>query len=178
MYGKIFDSMYDGTLSENWQALVTFQQMIVLCDADGVIDMTPAAISRRTGIPIDHIKVGIEILENPDENSRTEDEEGRRIVRLDDHRAWGWRLVNYRKFQNIERDRCKSAEWQELRTAVFHRDNFTCAYCGHYGGSLECDHIVPVSKGGSDDLDNLATACRACNRSKGAKDLESWRVSH
>ncbi len=58
MYGKLFDSMYDSTLAEDWRALVTFQQMIILCDADGMLDMTPQALSRRTSIPIEHIKSG------------------------------------------------------------------------------------------------------------------------
>lgn len=102
MYGKIFDSIYDGTLVEDWRALVTFQQLIVLCDADGVIDMTPSAISRRTGIPIEHIKAGIEVLERPDPWSRTPDEEGRRIIRLDEHRPWGWYLVNHKKYKALQ----------------------------------------------------------------------------
>lgn len=101
MYGKIFETMYDGTLAEDWRALVTFQQMIVLCDADGTIDMTPSAIARRTGIPIEHIKAGIEILENPDLNTRTEGSEGRRIERLDDHKPWGWYLVNHVKYKSL-----------------------------------------------------------------------------
>ena len=102
MYGKIFDSMYDGTIAEDWRALVTFQQLIVLCDADGIIDMTPGAIARRTGIPIEHIKAGIEILENPDPYSRTPDQEGRRIVRMDDHKPWGWYLVNHAKYKSLQ----------------------------------------------------------------------------
>ena len=126
MYGKIFESIYDGTLVEDWRALVTFQQMIVLCDADGIIDMTPSAISRRTGIPIEHIKAGIEILENEDPYSRTEGEGGRRIVRLEDHRPWGWYLVNHEKYkhlqdsdtvraQNRERKRRQRAKEKESR---------------------------------------------------------------
>ena len=102
MYGKIFDSIYDGTLVEDWRALITFQQMIVLCDADGIIDMTPSAISRRTSIPIEHIKAGIEILEKPDEWSRTPDEDGCRIKRLDDHKPWGWYLVNHNKYKSLQ----------------------------------------------------------------------------
>lgn len=102
MYGKLFSSMYDGSLVESWQALVTFQQMIVLCDADGVIDMTPEAISRRTGIPLEIIKAGIEILERPDERSRTPDENGKRIIRIDAHRDWGWFLVNHEKYKSMQ----------------------------------------------------------------------------
>jgi hypothetical protein len=99
MYGKLFASMYDGSLYGNWQALVTFQQMIVLCGPDGVIDMTPQALAARTSIPLDVIQAGIKVLEAPDQYSRTPDEDGRRIERLDDHRPWGWRIVNYRKYR-------------------------------------------------------------------------------
>jgi len=101
MYGKLFEQMYDGTLAENWQALITFQQMIILCDDSGVIDLTPSAISRRTGIPIEHIKAGIKTLESDDPYSRTPDENGRRIVRLDDHRPWGWKIVNHQKYKQM-----------------------------------------------------------------------------
>lgn len=64
--------------------------------------------------------------------------------------------------------------WAEIRTKVFERDDYTCAYCGTRGGNLECDHIVPAKEGGAATLENLATACRQCNRSKGAKPLGEW----
>ena len=102
MYGKIFESIYDGTLRTSWQALVTFQQMIVLSDADGVIDMTPHAIAGRTGIPLDILEKGLEFLEAPDPHSRTPDEDGRRIMRLDEHRPWGWMIVNHRKYKLLQ----------------------------------------------------------------------------
>lgn len=101
MYGKIHVSMYDSTLAEDWRALITFQQMIALCDADGIVDMTPTALQRRTGIPIEHIEAGIKFLENPDPYSRTPDEDGRRIVRIDEHRPWGWLIVNYGKYRAL-----------------------------------------------------------------------------
>lgn len=102
MYGKLFESMYDGTLVEDWRALVTFQQMIILCGADGIIDMTPSALSRRTGIPIEHIKAGIEILQNIDPYSRTQTDEGRRIMLIDEHRPWGWHIVNHNKYKHLQ----------------------------------------------------------------------------
>ena len=101
MYGKIFDTMYDGTLYGKWEAMVTFQQMIVLCDADGTIDMTPMAISARTGIPREIIDKGIEALEAPDPYTRTPGSDGRRILRLDDHRPWGWSIVNHSKYKGL-----------------------------------------------------------------------------
>jgi len=117
MYGKIFESMYDGTISVNWKALVTFQQMIVLCDSDGILDMTPPAISRRTNIPLDIIEEGIEFLQKPDPYSRSKAEEGRRIVLIDADRSWGWRIVNHKYYRDLasredkkEKDRLRIAE--------------------------------------------------------------------
>lgn len=99
-FGKLFASMYDGTLYGRWQALVTFQQLIILCDADGVVDMTPHAIAARTSIPLEIITQGIGELESPDPYSRTPDFDGRRLERLDEHRPWGWRIVNYLKYRD------------------------------------------------------------------------------
>jgi len=101
MYGKIFQSIYDGTLVTNWKALVTFEQMIILCDADGVLDMTPFAIHKRTGIPLDIIQEGINFLEQADPLSRSKEQDGRRIERLDAHRDWGWVIVNHRYYRDL-----------------------------------------------------------------------------
>jgi 5-methylcytosine-specific restriction endonuclease McrA len=60
------------------------------------------------------------------------------------------------------------------RTFVFERDGHTCVYCGDTAGPFELDHVHPVSRGGDDRLENLACACRPCNRSKGAKLVSEW----
>lgn len=108
MYGKIFEQIFDGSLRMNWKALITFQQMIILCNADGVIDMTHETIHFRTGIPLEIIKEGICELEKPDKKSRTPDEEGRRITRIDQHRDWGWKLVNHEHYKKL-------ASWEEKK---------------------------------------------------------------
>lgn len=70
----------------------------------------------------------------------------------------------------------KQCDWQSLRTAVFERDEFRCVYCGgDVSSDPQCDHIFPISRGGKNALDNLATACRSCNSSKGDKTPEEWR---
>lgn len=56
-----------------------------------------------------------------------------------------------------------------LRFRVLARDNFICRYCGRgpdNGVTLQIDHIVPKSKGGGNNLDNLITACQDCNLGK------------
>lgn len=62
----------------------------------------------------------------------------------------------------------------KTRFEVFKRDRFTCQYCGKHPPDvlLEADHIVPRAAGGSDEMENLTTACSDCNRGKGARLLE------
>lgn len=57
------------------------------------------------------------------------------------------------------------------RFAVFQRDGFRCQYCGATKNSkeLEVDHKIPVSQGGTDEFNNLVTACIDCNRGKSDK---------
>lgn len=54
------------------------------------------------------------------------------------------------------------------RFEVFKRDNFTCQYCNSKPPevTLEIDHIIPISKNGNNNMDNLITACFDCNRGK------------
>ncbi len=70
--------------------------------------------------------------------------------------------------------RLTGTAWLAMRASVFERDGFACTYCGDADGPLHCDHVVPVSRGGTNDIDNLATACFRCNCSKGAKLLSEW----
>ena len=56
-----------------------------------------------------------------------------------------------------------------LRFEILKRDGYRCQMCGvtaKDGATLEIDHITPVSKGGSNDADNLQVLCRDCNAGK------------
>lgn len=61
-----------------------------------------------------------------------------------------------------------------VRFEVFKRDKFACQYCGACAPEvvLHCDHINPVSAGGTSDLLNLITSCAKCNSGKGAIPLD------
>ena len=51
-----------------------------------------------------------------------------------------------------------------------------CFYCGSKE-SIQIDHIVPISRGGSHSIGNLIAACSKCNQSKGSKFLTEWKAS-
>ena len=101
------------------------QTLIALSDPEGVVDMTPQAIAARTSIPLEIISAGLEILAKPDPYTRTPGEDGKRIVLIDDHRPWGWRLVNHAKYkalrnmeQKREADRQRIAEKRKKNNGV------------------------------------------------------------
>ena len=56
------------------------------------------------------------------------------------------------------------------RFNVFLRDKFTCQYCGSKN-ELTFDHLLPRSKGGKTDWNNVVTACTCCNVKKGGRLL-------
>ena len=53
----------------------------------------------------------------------------------------------------------------QLKWQVWQKDNFTCVKCGKRE-YLEIDHIVPLSKEGETELNNLQTLCSICNKIK------------
>jgi hypothetical protein len=63
----------------------------------------------------------------------------------------------------------------KTRFEVFKRDSFTCQYCGRMAPDviLEVDHINPVANGGDNEILNLVTSCRDCNRGKGKRLLSN-----
>lgn len=52
------------------------------------------------------------------------------------------------------------------RVKVLERDGFRCRHCGATvnADTHNIDHVIPVRKGGSNDIDNLVTSCKPCNR--------------
>lgn len=61
---------------------------------------------------------------------------------------------------------------QVTNTFLFARDRYSCQYCGRAAGelrpreSLTRDHVVPLSRGGTNAWTNVVTACSVCNTKK------------
>ena len=55
------------------------------------------------------------------------------------------------------------------RKNILLRDGFCCQYCGehHPADELTLDHVIPISRGGSDTWTNVVSACKRCNHKKG-----------
>lgn len=88
--------------------------------------------------------------------------------------------------------------WNTISRECFNRDNYTCQNChknlaqlqkdmvSEYGKkvwspvhyNLECHHIIPISMGGSNKLDNLVTLCGKCHRAEHTRIKNKARKHH
>lgn len=67
-------------------------------------------------------------------------------------------------------------EWENLKA----QHNWTCVLCRKREPDIKLtqDHIIPLSRGGSDNIENIQPLCRICNCRKGVKILtnKKWMV--
>jgi hypothetical protein len=101
MYVKVFSQILESSISVDYEQRHIFMDLLILADREGVIDMTQEAIARRLNVPEGLVSDNIAKLEQPDPKSRSEEHEGRRLVRLADHRDWGWQVVNYGFYRDL-----------------------------------------------------------------------------
>jgi hypothetical protein len=58
--------------------------------------------------------------------------------------------------------------------SVYKRDQYRCRYCGRDGIPLTVDHLVLWEEGGPSIPENLVTACRKCNKTRGSIQYAEW----
>lgn len=115
MYGKVYKSMFHGSMYGNPDGIITMMVLIALADREGYVDMTPQAIAATTSIPLGIIERGLEYLARTDPASRTPAEDGRRIVLIDEHRPWGWKIVNYQHYRDLRNEEARREQWRQAK---------------------------------------------------------------
>jgi 5-methylcytosine-specific restriction endonuclease McrA len=81
-----------------------------------------------------------------------------------------------RRQKDRDRKELLTANWPEIRQAVIERDGHVCGYCHRAADPVHIDHVVPLSRGGDNSLDNLIVACDRCNISKGNLTPSEWEA--
>jgi 5-methylcytosine-specific restriction endonuclease McrA len=64
-----------------------------------------------------------------------------------------------------------SRKYKEVRLKALARDGYVCHYCGAENKDMTIDHIIPISVAPelAIDIENMVTACKPCNSSKGSR---------
>lgn len=122
MYAKVFEQIFDSSIADNYELRHFFMDLLVLADPNGIVDKTPTAIAARTRIPLDKVILMLDELQRTDDQSRNPQHDGRRIEKLDEHRDWGWYIVNFEYYRNaareVDRRASSKASMERHRTKV------------------------------------------------------------
>jgi hypothetical protein len=123
MYAKVFRSLWEGTLAGSGERWAVFVFLLAHADPEGFVDIHPKAIAALTGFDEAKVRAALLYLESEDLNSRSNEQRGARLERIDGHRDWGWRIVNYvhyRTLRDPETVRIANRERQRKHRSLSH----------------------------------------------------------
>jgi hypothetical protein len=108
-YTPLFGSLTTGTLCGRWPDIGLWPIVLSMCDKHGVVDVTPQYIASVTGLSLEEVIACMQRFCIPDPYSRSDAAAGARLVLLDEHRDWGWSVVNHGTYRERARLAAKSA---------------------------------------------------------------------
>lgn len=116
-YTKLFNSIITSTIwSEDDQTRIVWITMLAIADKNGEVQGSIPGLARIAGVPVESCRTAINKFLSPDIDSRTKDDEGRRIEPIEG----GWHLLNHAKYRNMASD-ADRAEKAAIRQAK-HRE--------------------------------------------------------
>lgn len=106
-YTKLFNSIVTSTIwTEDDRTRIVWITMLALADKNGEVQASIPGLARIAGVPVADTESALERFLSPDPYSRTPDDEGRRIEKIEG----GWALLNHAKYREM-------ASREELRDA-------------------------------------------------------------
>lgn len=171
-YTKLFSDIVDSSIwSEDSDTCKVWVTLLAMSNASGFVRGSVGWLAGKSRVGTVKCQEALEKFSKPDLQSRTTDNDGRRIEILAD----GWLILNYLLF----RDRLSSdsvsvgtrtrVRRHRLKHAGLNPDDAFCSYCG--GEATGPDHVLPLCIGGQDTPDNRVPCCPRCNNVKNKRPL-------
>ena len=106
-YTKLFNSLVTSTIwSEDDRTRIVWITMLALADKNGEVQGSIPGLARIAGVPVDDCRAAVAKFLAPDPDSRTKDDEGRRIEEVDG----GWHLLNHQKYRDMATDEHRKSQ--------------------------------------------------------------------
>lgn len=99
------------------------------------------------------------------------EQERKWIIKNREKKRAAWRRWDARK-RGSGGNGISAKDWDDIKDVWGN----ACAYCGDKSSHLTQDHVIPLSRGGQDEIGNVVPACKSCNSSKGNKLLSEWKI--
>jgi hypothetical protein len=109
--------------SESFATRVLWVTLLAVADEDGVVKHSVPGLQRAANMPMNDLVESLKVLESPDPYSRTPDDSGRRIRRIED----GWLIINYLKYR-LPTEKQKEQTKERVRK-YRERHNSNNSYC-------------------------------------------------
>lgn len=120
-YTKLFNSIVTSTIwTEDDKTRIVWITMLALSDQNGEVHSSIPGLARLSAVPIPDVERALEKFLSPDPYSRTPDNDGRRIAKIDG----GWELLNHAKYRKMaSKEDSKAASAERVRR---HRQRNAC----------------------------------------------------
>jgi hypothetical protein len=172
MYGKSFASMYVGSMrGAGLHVFGVWNYCIANCDAKGEVEINADIVAFLLGCEAEQINKALEFLMSPDPNSRTKDEEGRRLLRLG---QFSYKLVNHRHYQAMrtaEERREYFTNWKRAKRSKV--DNG--GQCGQQDLSTDSTHI-DIYKDIDKDISEKNKMSADGNKLEAVQHIPKWEA--
>ena len=133
MYVKLFGTILNSSIwGADASTRIVWVTMLVMADREGVVIASHSGLARAAALPEPEVRRALAQLEAPDEDSKSQEEDGARVVRV----AGGWHLVNYEKYREIRTEEQLRAAFRQQRHREQVRDRSQDAVTGSVSASV------------------------------------------
>lgn len=114
-YVKLWASIVDSSIwSQPMATRLVWITMLVMADENGFVGASVDGIARRANVTVEEAEAAVRCLESPDDRSRSDTEDGRRIRPV----TRGWHIINHGYFRDL-RDKEARREYERQRKAEY-----------------------------------------------------------